>query len=85
MLRQTRTEEDFLENFQKVVRIDLDAEWRLVTDNLNTRVGESLVRYVTEVCNVDVDLGVNKHDLVLAVFLSRKARKVPDIRCRIVG
>ena len=55
VLRQTRTEEGFLENIQNIVRIDLDAEWVFVTDNLNTHVSESLVRYVADVCNVDVD------------------------------
>jgi len=55
LLQQTRTEEDFLENLQNLVRIDRDAKWRFVTDNLNTHMSESLVRYVADVCNVDVD------------------------------
>ena len=72
MLRQTRTEEDFLENVRNVVRMDLDAQWRFVTDNLNTHVSESLVRYVADVCNVDVDLGVKGRRGILKSMATRR-------------
>ena len=72
MLRQTRTEEDFLENIQSVVRIDPDAKWRFVTDNLNTHLSESLVRYVADVCHVEVDLGVKGRRGILKSMATRR-------------
>ena len=36
MLRETRTEEDFLENIDGLVCSDAEAQWRFVTDNLET-------------------------------------------------
>jgi hypothetical protein len=73
MLRQTRTEEDFLENIDNLVALDPDAPWRFVTDNLNTHVSESLVRYVANTCDLDEDLGVKGRCGILKSVASRRA------------
>ncbi len=36
VLRQTRTEVDYLENIEAVIGLDPDAGYRLIADNLNT-------------------------------------------------
>ena len=73
MLRQTRTEEDFLENLDELVCLDPTATWRLVTDNLNTHVSESVVRYVAFSCGIDEDLGVKGRGGILKSLNSRRA------------
>ena len=36
LVRQTRTEDDFVENIDNLVQTDSSARWRFVVDNLNT-------------------------------------------------
>ena len=57
MLRETRTEEDFLENRDGLVCTDPAAEWRFVTDNLDIHASEFLVRYLAVTCGIETDLG----------------------------
>lgn len=57
MLRQTRTEEDYLENIDNVIALDPHAKYRMISDNLNTHSSESCVRYVATCCGIDEDLG----------------------------
>lgn len=57
MLRQTRTEEDYLENIDNVIELDPTAGYRLISDNLNTHSSESCVRYVAACCGIEGDLG----------------------------
>lgn len=57
LLRETRTEEDMLENLDNVIGMDPQARFRLVMDNLNTHAGESIVRYVAESIGYTDDLG----------------------------
>ena len=57
LLRDTRTEEDMLENVGNVIAVDPDAGFRLVMDNLNTHASESLVRYVAECIGYTGELG----------------------------
>lgn len=72
MLRETRTEEDFLENIDSLICTDPKAHWRFVTDNLNTHVSESLVLYVAEQCGIETDLGVKGRRGVLESMDSRR-------------
>lgn len=72
MLQETRTEEDFLQNIKNLVALDRDGQWRFITDNLNTHVSESLVRYVAEVCELDLDLGVKGRHGILQSMASRR-------------
>lgn len=57
MLRETRTEEDYLENIDALVSQDAGAGYRLIADNLNTHSSESCVRYVAASCGIEDDLG----------------------------
>jgi transposase len=57
MLRETRTEEDTLENLDNIIQQDPTARFRLVMDNLNTHVSESFVRYIAYSIGYDEDLG----------------------------
>ena len=71
MLQETRTEEDFLDNIKNLVALDRDGNWRFITDNLNTHVSESLVRYVADACGLDIDLGVKGRRGILQSMASR--------------
>ena len=73
MLGPTRTEPDFLKNIQNLIALDPLGRWRLITDNLNTHVSESLVRYVAEQCGIDLDLGVKGRRGELRSMPSRRA------------
>jgi len=81
MLRQTRTEEDFLENIDRLVVNDPTATFRFVTDNLNTHNSESLVRYVAEACRIDQPLGVKDQHGILKSVQSRVALLTDPTHC----
>lgn len=72
LIRQTRTEEDFLENIDGLICTDADASWRFVADNLNTHASESLVRYVATQCGIGIDLGVKGRHGILKSLQSRR-------------
>lgn len=72
LIRETRTEEDFLENIDGIVGTDPDAPWRFVTDNLNTHVSEAMVIYVAASCGIDIDLGVKGRHGILQSMKSRR-------------
>jgi transposase len=73
MIRETRTEEDFLENIDSLVCTDPDAKWIFVTDNLNTHASESLVRYIADHCEVKTELGSKGNNGILKSLQSRQA------------
>lgn len=55
----TRTEEDFAVHIQHTVDADPKVtKWHFITDNLNTHQSETLVRYVAEESDIDIDLGI---------------------------
>jgi len=72
LIRETRIEEDFLENIDGLVCTDADAHWRFVTDNLNTHASESLVRYVAAQCGIETHLGVKGRHGILRSLQSRR-------------
>jgi transposase len=82
MFRETRTEEDFLENMDGLVSTDAEAQWRFVTDNLNTHASESLVRYIAEQCGIEIELGVKgRHGILQSLqtrqdFLTDKSHRI---------
>lgn len=54
----TRTEADFLAHAKRTVKTDPCAcRWHFVCDNLNIHLSQSLVRWVAEVDELDIDLG----------------------------
>ncbi len=74
VIRETRTEEDFVENIDGLINTAPDAPWRFVTDNLNTHVSETLVFYYTaDACGIETDLGVKGCRGILNSVETRRA------------
>jgi hypothetical protein len=79
----TRTEADFLAHVQQVIDSDpLATRWHFVVDNLNTHYSESLVRWVAEESDLDIDLGVKGKSGILrnrhtrTAFLSDPSHRI---------
>jgi transposase len=51
----------------------LASQWHFVSDNLNTHMSESLVRYVAEESDIDTDLGVKGESGILQSMATRAA------------
>jgi hypothetical protein len=80
---KTRNERDFVEHIQRRVTSDpLATQWHFVSDNLNTHLSESLVRYVAEESDLNIDLGVKGKSGILkskasrATFLSDPTHRI---------
>lgn len=56
-LGPTRTETDFVTHIAQTVATDPEARWVFLVDNLNIHGSESLVKYVAQTCDLDVELG----------------------------
>jgi putative transposase len=70
--KKTRNEKDFVEHIQRRVASDpLITRWHFVSDNLNTHLSESLVRYVAEESDLNIDLGVKGKSGILKSKASR--------------
>lgn len=70
----TRNEADFLAHIQRTVDSDPHiGQWHFIVDNLNTHQSESLVRYVAEESDLDIDLGVKGKSGILASMDTRAA------------
>jgi transposase len=70
----TRNEEDFLSHIQRTVVAEPHiVQWHFVVDNLNTHQSQSLVRYVAEESDLDIDLGIKGKSGILASMESRAA------------
>lgn len=79
----TRTEADFLAHVQNVVATDPAAfRWHFVVDNLDIHRSASLVRWVAQESDLDIDLGVKGKSGVLknrqtrAAFLSDPSHRI---------
>ena len=79
----TRNEQDFLQHIQgRVTAEPHTTQWHFVADNLNIHRSESLVRYVAQESDLDVDLGVKGTSGILkskasrAAFLSDSTHKI---------
>lgn len=81
-IQPTRTELDFLEHVKQTIAADPDAEWIILTDQLNTHMSESLVRFVAEECVILKDLGVKGRSGILkgmstrAKFLENESHRI---------
>jgi transposase len=56
-LGPTRTEADFVRHVAQTVATDPEASWVFVVDNLNIHASATLVRWVSQVCSIDEELG----------------------------
>ena len=70
----TRNEADFLAHIRRTVDSDPHIrQWHFIVDNLNTHQSESLVRYVAEESDLDMDLGVKGKSGILTSMETRAA------------
>jgi hypothetical protein len=57
MVNETRTEKDFVQHISEVVALAPDDRYVFVMDQLNTHQSEGLVRYVSQQCGTEDELG----------------------------
>jgi transposase len=70
----TRNEADFLAHIRATVEAAPHVvQWHFVVDNLNTHQSESLVQYVAEESDLDIDLGAKGKSGILASMETRAA------------
>jgi transposase len=70
----TRTEQDYTNFLESLfVTGTSTTTWRVVADNLNTHVSESVVRLVADLCGINQDLGEKGKSDVLASKATREA------------
>ena len=70
-INYTRTEADFVNAIEATVATDQDKSWIFVGDGLNTHKSESLVRFVADACEIDIDLGVKGKSGILKSMKTR--------------
>jgi putative transposase len=72
--KKSRNEKDFVEHIRSRVNSDpLARKWDFICDNLNTHLSASLVRFVAEASDLDIDLGVKGKSGILKSKASRSA------------
>jgi transposase len=70
----TRNEQDFVNHIRSRVESDLTVrQWHFITDNLNTHLSETLVRYVAAESDIADDLGVKRKSGILESKATRAA------------
>ena len=67
----TRTEIDFANHLKQVIATDLDGEWVIILDQLNTHKSESMVRLVAQYCDMDIELGEKGESGILKSMVTR--------------
>ncbi len=70
-LNQTRTEADLVAAVRTLVNTAPSASWTFVCDGLNTHKSESLVHFVAESCDLNVELGEKGKSGILKSMESR--------------
>jgi len=81
-LGPTRTEDDFVKHIEQTIKLDPDAGYVFVADNLNTHQSAGLVELVARLCGIEEDLGKKGKRGVLKSMKSRQDF-LSDLRHRI--
>lgn len=70
----TRNEQDFAQHIQRRVEAEPGVrQWHFITDNLNTHMSETLVRYVAAESDIAEDLGIKGESGILQSMATRAA------------
>lgn len=73
-IQKTRTETDFANHIKNTIeQTDKYGEWIFIVDRLNTHISESLVKFVSKECNLEIDLGKKGKNGILKSIKSREA------------
>jgi hypothetical protein len=70
-IQENRKEEDFLNHVKQIADTDTQAKHVIICDQLNTHKSESLVKFVAELDNIKVDLGIKGKSGILKSMESR--------------
>lgn len=70
---ETRDEDDFAGHIKNMIATDPTARWKIVADQLNTHLSESLVRLAAELSGYEGELGEKGRFGILKDLKSRKA------------
>ena len=69
---ETRTEIDYCNHIEKMIKTDEKAQWIVIQDNLNTHMSETLVKFVAKVCDIKEELGEKGKTGILKSKQTRK-------------
>ena len=73
LISPTRTEQDFLTHIKALVATAPQAQWIIISDQLNTHLSASLVRWVANECHIPGDLGFKGKSGILKSKKTRQA------------
>lgn len=72
-VQQTRKEEDFVEHIKRTIETDPESQWIFIVDQLNIHKSEGLVKFVSEHCELNDELGIKGKKGILHSMKTRMA------------